>query len=64
MDIHWGRVGFNEGMFKEKIKEIMKKNRLEPGDASTVEMQEKVMLSSCNDDAYSSGTLMTRDSRS
>ncbi len=47
MDIHRGRAGLHEGMFKEKQKEINKKNGLGPGDAATDEMREKVMLSSC-----------------
>jgi len=45
LEVHGGRAGFHEGLFKEKLKEIEKESRLGPGDAATDEMQEKVMIS-------------------
>jgi hypothetical protein len=46
VDVHKGRAGFHEGIFKEKLKQTRKENGLDPSDVATDEMQEKAMSSS------------------
>ncbi len=49
VDVHGGRAGFHEGMYKERLREIKTKNGLNVGDPATDEMREKAMIESCNE---------------
>jgi hypothetical protein len=49
VDVHGGRAGFHEGMFKERLREIKTKNGLNVRDPAMDEMREKAMVKSCNE---------------
>ncbi len=49
VDVHGGRAGFHEGMYKERLREIKTKNGLNVADPATDEMREKAMIESCNE---------------
>lgn len=48
VDLHGGRAGFHEGIFKEKIQEIKKENGQVPGDTATDKIKEKALLVVCD----------------
>ena len=49
VDVHGGRAGFHEGIYKERLREIRKEKGLSTGDAATDEMREKAMTSACDE---------------
>eukprot|EP00804_Cyclotella_cryptica_P008701 CCRYP_018547-RA/>CCRYP_018547-RA protein AED:0.32 eAED:0.32 QI:0/-1/0/1/-1/1/1/0/427 len=49
VDVHGGRAGFHEAIFKEMMREIKKENGLAPGDPATDEIKEKALNVACDE---------------
>eukprot|EP00804_Cyclotella_cryptica_P010750 CCRYP_005528-RA/>CCRYP_005528-RA protein AED:0.45 eAED:0.45 QI:0/-1/0/1/-1/1/1/0/127 len=49
VDVHGGRAGFHEAIFKEKMREIKKENGLGPNDTATDKIKERALTVACNE---------------